>query len=75
MLLLLVMLLLVLVLSQEGMGWLLVAMADPSRGRTAEKRILASVAATKLLRRLTQISCCAISFSGMQSMKSSSTLR
>jgi len=34
----------------QGMGWLLLAMADPPIGRTAENRMLAAVAATKLLR-------------------------
>jgi hypothetical protein len=44
----LVMLLLLLLLSLQGTGWLLLAMA----GRTAENRIPASVAATMLLGRL-----------------------
>jgi len=34
----------------QGMGWLLLAMAHPSIGRTAENYLLASVAATKPLR-------------------------
>jgi hypothetical protein len=46
MLVMLVMLLLLLLLSLQGMGWLLLAMA----GRTAENRILASVAVINLLR-------------------------
>jgi len=44
----LVMLLLLLLLLLQGMGWLLLAMADPTIGRTAENRILASVAATNI---------------------------
>jgi len=52
--------LLLLLLSLQGTGWLLLAMA----GRTAENRILASVAATKLLRRLKELSGCSMSFSG-----------
>jgi len=36
--------------SLQGMGWLLLAMADPPIGGTAENCMLASVAATKLLR-------------------------
>jgi len=46
----LVMLLQLLLLLLQGTGWLLLAMADPPIGRTAENCILASVAATKLLR-------------------------
>jgi len=46
MLVMLVMSLLLLLLSLQGMGWLLLAMA----GRTAEIPILAAVAATKQLR-------------------------
>jgi len=41
--------LLFLMLSLQGMGWLLLVMADPPIGRTAENRMLASVAATKLV--------------------------
>jgi hypothetical protein len=44
-----------------GMGWLLLAMA----GRTRENCILASVAATTLLRQLKELSGCLISASGM----------
>jgi hypothetical protein len=46
MLLLLLLLLLVL----QGTGWLLLAMADPPIGSTAEDYLPASVAATMLLR-------------------------
>jgi len=60
----LVMLLLLLLLLLQGMGWLLLAMADPLIGRTAENCILASVAATKLLRRLKELAGCSISYSG-----------
>jgi len=60
MLVMLVMLLLLLLLLLQETGWLLLAMA----GRTAENRILASVAATKLLRRLTELSGCFISSAG-----------
>jgi hypothetical protein len=45
----------------QGTGWLLLAMA----GRTAGNRILASVAATKLLRRFKELSGCSISYSGI----------
>jgi len=45
------MMMLLLLLLLQGTGWLLLAMADPPIGRTAENRMLASVAATKLLRR------------------------
>ena len=41
--------LLFLMLSLQGMGWLLLVMADPPIGRTAENCMLASVAATKLV--------------------------
>jgi len=50
MLVMLVMSLLMLLLLLQGMGWLLLAMADPPIGRTAEHCMLDSVAATKLLR-------------------------
>jgi hypothetical protein len=56
----LVMSLLLLLLLLQGMGWLLLAMA----GRTAENRILASVAATTLLRRSKELSGYSISSSG-----------
>jgi hypothetical protein len=55
----LVMLLLLLLLSLQGTGWLLLAMA----GRTAENRIPASVAATMLLGRLKELSGCSLSSS------------
>jgi hypothetical protein len=55
----LVMSLLLLLLLLQGTGWLLLAMA----GRTAENRILASGAATKLLRKLKELSGCSISSS------------
>jgi len=48
-LLMLEMSLLFLLVMLKGTGWLLLAMADPPIGRTAENHILASVAATKLL--------------------------
>jgi len=63
-LVMLVMSLLLLLLLLQGTGWLLLAMADPPLGRTAENRMLASVAATKLLRRLKELSGCYISSSG-----------
>jgi len=53
-----------------GTGWLLLAMADPHIGRIAEIHMLASVAATKLLRQLTDVSGCSISSSGTYSQKS-----
>jgi len=46
----LAMLLLLQVLSLQWMGWLLLAMADPPLGRTAENGKQASLAATKLTR-------------------------
>jgi hypothetical protein len=55
----LVMSLLLLLLSLQGMGWLLLVIA----GRTAENHILASVAATKLQRRLKELSSCSLSSS------------
>jgi hypothetical protein len=48
----LVMLLLLLLRLLQWMGWLLLAMANPTIGRTAENCMLASVAAAKLLRQL-----------------------
>jgi len=42
-------LLLLLLLLLQGSGWLLLAMADPPIGSTAEDYLLASVAATMLL--------------------------
>jgi len=63
MLVMLVMSLLLLLLLLQGMGWLQLAMADKPIGRTAENRMLASVAATKLLRPLEELSGCSISFS------------
>jgi len=59
------MLLQLLLLLLQGMGWLLLAMADPPIGRTAECCMLASVAATKVLRRLKELSGCPVSSSGM----------
>jgi hypothetical protein len=52
MLVMLLMSLLLLLLLPQGTGWLLLPMADPPIGRTAENHILASVAVTKLLRQL-----------------------
>jgi hypothetical protein len=48
----LVILLLLLLLSLQGTGWLLLAMVDPPIGRTAANCTLASVAATTLLYKL-----------------------
>jgi hypothetical protein len=48
-LVILVISLLLLLLLLEGMGWLLLVMADPPIGRTIENYMLASVAATQLL--------------------------
>jgi len=50
MLLMLVMSFLLLWMSLQGMGWPRLAMADLPRGRTAENHMLASGAATKVLR-------------------------
>jgi len=75
MLVMVVMLLLLLLLLLQGTGWQLLAMADPPIGRTAENHMLASVAATKLLRRLKELLGCSISSSGTKSRKSSSKLR
>jgi len=43
-----------LLLLLQGMGWLLLVMADPPIGRKAENHMLASIAAIKLLRRIEQ---------------------
>jgi len=51
MLVMLLMSLLLLLLLLQRTGWLLLAIADPPIARTAEIRMLASVAATKLQRR------------------------
>jgi hypothetical protein len=56
--------LLLLLLLLQGTGWLLLVMADPPIGKAAENRILASVAATKLLRQLKELSGCYRSSSG-----------
>jgi len=63
---------LLLLLSLLGTGWLLMVMADPPIGRTAENHIQASVSATKLLRQLKESLGCAISFFRMHPRKSSS---
>jgi hypothetical protein len=60
-----VMTLLLLLLSLQGTGWLLLVMADPPIVRTAENCILSSVAATKLLRQLKELLGSSISSSGM----------
>jgi len=49
-----------LLLSLQGTGWLLLAVADPPIGRTAENRMIASVAATKQLRRFKELLGCSI---------------
>jgi hypothetical protein len=49
-LVMLVMSWLFLLLLLHGLGWLLLAIADPPIGRTADNHMLHSVAATKLLR-------------------------
>jgi hypothetical protein len=61
MLVMLEMSMLLLLLLLPGTGWLLLAMADPPIGRTSENHTLASDAARKLLRRVTEISGCTIS--------------
>jgi len=61
----LVMLLLLLLLLLQGTGGLLLAMEDLPLGKTAANCMLALVAATKLLRRLKELSDCSISSSGM----------
>jgi len=63
MLVMLVMSLLLLLLLLQGTGWLLLAMADPPIGRTAEARMVASVAATMMLRQFEELSNCSISSS------------
>jgi len=63
MLVMLVMLLRLLLLLLQGMGWLLLVMADTPIGRTAENDMQASVSATKLLRPLEELSGCFISSS------------
>jgi hypothetical protein len=45
-----VMSLLLLLLLLQGTGWQQLAMADSPMGRTAQNRMIASIAATKLLR-------------------------
>jgi len=52
----LVMSLLLLLLLVQGMGWLLLAIADPPIGKTAGNYMLPSVRATNLLRRLKALS-------------------
>ena len=59
---LLMMLVLVLLLLQ-GTGWLQLAMADLPIGRTADNRMVATVATTKLLRQLEEWLVCSISSS------------
>jgi len=60
-----VMSLLVLLLSLQGTDWLLLVIADPTISRTAENRMLALVAAIKLLRQLAELLGRTISSSGM----------
>ena len=74
MLVMIVMMLLLQLLLVEGTGWLLLAMADPPIGRTAENCMLASVAATKLLRQFKELSGCSISSSRTLSRQSTSLL-
>jgi hypothetical protein len=64
MLVILMMSLLLILLWLQGTGWLLLAMADLPIGRAAETHVLASVAASKLLRRLMEWSGFTISYSG-----------
>jgi len=59
-----VMSLLLLLLLLQGTGWLLLAMADPSIGSTAENHIPASAAAKMLLTRLKEFLGCSISSTG-----------
>jgi len=66
--------LLLLLLLLQGTGWLLLAMANLPLGKTVENRLLAPVAATKLLRELKELSGCSISFSGMWCRKLPSKL-
>jgi len=54
---------LLLLLLLQGMGWLLLAMADPPIGRTVENRMVAFVAETNLLCRLKELSDSCISSS------------
>jgi len=61
MLLLLVMLSLLLLRSLQRTGWLLLVMADLLSGRTAVNCMEASVAATKQVRQLKELSGCSIS--------------
>jgi len=68
---LLVIWLLFVLLLMQGTGWLLLAMADQPIGWTAENRMLALVAATKLLRQLKELTGCSMSSSGTESRKSS----
>jgi len=72
MLVMVAILLLLLWVLLQGLGWLLLVRTDPPIGRTAENRMLATVAVTKLLRVLKQYSAYCVSTSGMQSRKSSS---
>jgi hypothetical protein len=58
-----VMLLLLLLLLLQRTGWLLLAIADLYIGRTAANRMLASVAATKLVSQLNKLLGCLISSS------------
>jgi len=62
-LVLFVMSLLMLLVSLQGMGWLLLVRADPPIGSTAENCMVGSVAATMLLRRLKEVSGCSTSSS------------
>jgi len=68
----LVMSLLLVSLLLQGMGWLLLAMEDPRIGRIAEDRLLASVATTKPMWWLRELSGTSPSSSAMYSMPSSS---
>jgi hypothetical protein len=52
-----------LLLSLQRTGWLLLAIADLYIGRTAANRMLASVAATKLVSQLNKLLGCLISSS------------
>jgi len=74
MLVMLVISLLFLLLLLQGTGWLLLGMAVPPIGRTAENHILASVAATTRSRRYKELSGCSIRSSRTQWKKSSSKL-
>ena len=46
----------------DGTDWVLLAMADPPIGRTAENHMLASVAGLKLIRELQELSGCSIRY-------------